>query len=211
MPVINVKKDGQWQDIASTYKHTHTSSDITDLPADTADVLASLQEKVGADSVAYQINTAVQASQYVHPDTHSVEMITGLSDVAISGDYNDLKNIPEILDGYTHPDTHPADMITGLSTVATSGSYNDLNNKPVIPYAFTFRERKGIFRIFSKNPFVDLHVGEPILPDTTLPQNEAVEKMHKEAYRVMQELAGILPGDPLYNENQNIEEYEKVI
>ena len=84
------------------------------------------------------------------------------------------------------------------------------NNKPVIPYAFTFRERKGIFRIFSKNPFVDLHVGEPILPDTTLPQNEAVEKMHKEAYRIMQELAGILPGNPLYNENQNIDEYKKI-
>lgn len=155
MPVMNVKKDGQWQDIASTYKHTHTSSDITDLPADTADVLASLQEKVGADSVAYQINTAVQASQYVHPATHSVEMITGLSDVAISGDYNDLKNLPEqvqadwiqddetkadyiknkpeIPEEYVHPETHPASMIEGLATVATSGSYNDLSNKPVIP------------------------------------------------------------------------------
>ena len=133
MPVINVKKDGQWQDIASTYKHTHTSSDITDLPADTANVLASLQEKVGADSVAYQINTAVQASQYVHPDTHSVEMITGLSDVAISGSYNDLSDLPEIPEEYVHPESHPVSMIEGLATVATSGSYNDLSNKPVIP------------------------------------------------------------------------------
>jgi hypothetical protein len=39
--------------------------------------------------------------------------IKGLSDVAISGDYNDLENIPS------------------FSTVATSGSYKDLSDKPI--------------------------------------------------------------------------------
>ena len=45
--------------------------------------------------------------------------ITGLSDVAISGDYNDLENKPN------------------LSTVATSGSYNDLIDKPTKLSDFT--------------------------------------------------------------------------
>ena len=85
------------------------------------------------------------------------------------------------------------------------------HNKPVIPMAYSFRPRKGIMRIFSKNPLADLHIGEPILPDTTLPPKEAVIKMHKEAYRVMQELIGVKPGDPTYNEDQNIDNYKKTI
>lgn len=133
MPVLNVKKDGAWKDIASSYTHAHTVSDITDLPASLVDDIEFLKDKVGADSIAYQINTAIEANVYKHPYTHPADMITGLSNVAISGDYNDLTNLPEIPDKYTHPDTHPANMITGLATVATSGSYNDLTNKPTIP------------------------------------------------------------------------------
>lgn len=34
------------------------------------------------------------ANNYIHPDTHDVEMITGLSKVSKSGDYNDLINKP---------------------------------------------------------------------------------------------------------------------
>ena len=84
-------------------------------------------------------------------------------------------------------------------------------DKPVIPMAITFRERKGIFRIFSKNPFATLRIGEPILPDHSLSRGEAIGKMHKEAYRVMQELIGVKPGDPTYNEDQNIDNYKKTI
>ena len=85
------------------------------------------------------------------------------------------------------------------------------HNKPVIPLVFTFRERKGIWKIFSKMPFVDLHVGEPILPDTSLSIKEATDKMHKEAYHIMQVMAGINPGDENYNINQNIDEYQKTM
>ena len=85
------------------------------------------------------------------------------------------------------------------------------HNKPVIPMAISFRKRKGITRLFSKKPLVNLHVGEPILPDLTLDKNESIDKMHKEAYRVMQELVGIKPGDPTYNEDQNIDNYRKTM
>lgn len=79
------------------------------------------------------VNKPIIPEQYIHPSTHSVDMITGLSSVATSGDFNDLNNKPNIPTEYTHPATHPASMITGLSNVATSGSYNDLDNKPTIP------------------------------------------------------------------------------
>ena len=85
------------------------------------------------------------------------------------------------------------------------------HNKPVIPMVITFRKRRGIFRLFSKNPFADLHIGNPIFPDMNLDRNEAIDKMHKEAYHAMQVLAGINPGDPTYNEDQNIDNYKKTM
>ena len=39
-------------------------------------------------------NIEAKANLYIHPATHPVDMITGLADVAISGDYNDLLNRP---------------------------------------------------------------------------------------------------------------------
>ena len=85
------------------------------------------------------------------------------------------------------------------------------HNKPVIPLTFTFRERKGLWKLIGKKPLVDLHIGDPLLPDTSLSIKEATDKMHKEAYHVMQVMAGVNPGDPTYNEDQNIEHYKKTM
>jgi len=85
------------------------------------------------------------------------------------------------------------------------------HNKPVIPMSISFRKRKGITRLFSKKPCVDLHIGEPILPDTSLSIKEATDKMHRQAYHIMQVMNGINPGDPTYNTNQNIDEYVKTM
>ena len=82
-------------------------------------------------------------------------------------------------------------------------------NKPIIPMAISFRERKGIFKYTGKKPLPTLHIGEPILPDLSLPLDEAIDKMHKEAYHVMQGLVGIYPGDPRYNTNQDINTWKK--
>ena len=82
-------------------------------------------------------------------------------------------------------------------------------NKPIIPMAISFRERTGIFKLFGKKPLPTLHIGEPLLPDLTLPVNEAIDKMHKEAYHITQSLIGIHPGDPRYNTNQNIDTWKK--
>ena len=85
------------------------------------------------------------------------------------------------------------------------------HNKPVIPMGISFRPRKGIWKLFGKKPFADLWIGEPILPDISLSRNEAIDKLHKEAYHAVQVLVGINPGDPTYNTDQNIDNYIKTM
>ena len=50
----------------------------------------------GYELMREQINNIEISGGYTHPSTHPASMITGLSDVAISGSYNDLTNKPTI-------------------------------------------------------------------------------------------------------------------
>ena len=45
-------------------------------------------------------------------------------------------------------------------------------NVPVIPFVITYRERKGLYKLFGKSsePLMTLTVGEPLLPDRTRPE-----------------------------------------
>ncbi len=85
------------------------------------------------------------------------------------------------------------------------------NNKPIIPMAISFRKRTGLWKLFGKNPLATLTIGEVILPDLSLGVNEAIDKIHKEAYHAMQTLVGVFPGDPTYNTDQNIDSYQKTM
>ena len=84
-------------------------------------------------------------------------------------------------------------------------------DKPLIPISMSFRPRKGILRLFGKKPLVDLHIGEPLYPDHTLSVREATEKMRGEAYHVMQVMNGITPDDPIYQTEQSIRDYQKIM
>ena len=84
-------------------------------------------------------------------------------------------------------------------------------DKPVIPISMSFRPRRGLLRLFGKTPTVDLHIGEPLYPDKTLPRNEATEKMRAEAYHVMQVMNGITPDSPTYNTDQDPRHYRKTM
>ena len=80
--------------------------------------------------------------------TVNANKVNGLSDVAVSGDYNDLLNKPTIINfsgSYNDLSDKPllsavalsgkySDLkgVPNLSVVATSGSYNDLSDKPTI-------------------------------------------------------------------------------
>lgn len=104
--------------------HTHSQSDITGLvtalsdKANTSDLHLhdnkSVLDEISAEKVnawdnkaeanhnheqyatTEKINEAISESVYVHPETHSAEMITGLADVATTGSYNDLEDLPVI-------------------------------------------------------------------------------------------------------------------
>lgn len=84
-------------------------------------------------------------------------------------------------------------------------------NKPVIPMSISFRPRKGLWKLIGKKPLADLHIGEPLIPDMSLPMEEAIDKLHKDAYHIMQVMNGINPGDPTYNTNQDIDTYVKTM
>ena len=73
-------------------------------------------------------------------------------------------------------------------------------DKPLIPITMSFRPRRGIMKLLGKKPLVDLHVGEPLYPDKTLPKREAERKLHAETYHIMQVMNGINPEDPTYKE-----------
>lgn len=85
------------------------------------------------------------------------------------------------------------------------------HDKPILPITMSFRPRRGITRLFSKKPCVDLHIGEPLFPAKELSPREAEEKLHATAYDVMQRMNGIYPGDPTYNTDQNAATYRKTM
>ncbi|MDR1970493.1 MAG: 1-acyl-sn-glycerol-3-phosphate acyltransferase [Treponema sp.] len=65
-------------------------------------------------------------------------------------------------------------------------------NLPVIPLAFSYRESRGLYKIFKRGlPLVTLRIGEPILPDLSKPRKEAVTLLRALTHRRIVELAGI--------------------
>lgn len=84
-------------------------------------------------------------------------------------------------------------------------------DRPLVPITMSFRPRTGISRLFTKNPMVDLHIGEPMFADKTLSPVEATKKLQKEAYHVMQGMMGIHPGDPTYSTNLDLSTYQKTM
>lgn len=66
-------------------------------------------------------------------------------------------------------------------------------NKPLLPCVITYRERKGIFRLFGPKdlPLLTVNIGEPLYPDTTQPRKQEVERLREVAHAQMQQMAGI--------------------
>ena len=66
-------------------------------------------------------------------------------------------------------------------------------NVPVIPFVITYRERKGLYKLFVKSsePLMTLTVGEPLLPDRTRPRKEQVDAMRLKLHAQMERTAGI--------------------
>ena len=104
---------------------------------------------------------------------------------------------------YFYPDIRP------LKNMVFKYAYK--YNRPIFPMAFSFRERRGITKLFTKKPCVDLHVGAPLIPNQNEPAYKEVDRLHKEAYDVLQRMAGITPDMENYRTEQNIENYQKTM
>ena len=80
-----------------TSQLTNDSGYITNIP-DEYITEAELKAKRYATEVYVDdiVHNAIISSEYIHPATHPASMITGLSTVATSGDYDDLNNKPII-------------------------------------------------------------------------------------------------------------------
>ena len=65
--------------------------------------------------------------------------------------------------------------------------------KPIVPCVITYRERKGIYRLFGPKelPLLTVTIGEPLYPDTTQPRKTEVERLRETAHQQMQRMAGI--------------------
>ncbi len=84
-------------------------------------------------------------------------------------------------------------------------------DRPILPITFSFRPRTGITKWFAKTPMVDLHIGELLYPDAELDKAEATRELQARTYHIMQEMSGIHPGDPTYNTDLNIDNYQKTM
>ena len=125
----------------------------------------------------------------------------GMDEVVESGNW--LHVFPEGSLWYFYPDIRP--LKPAVFTYAVK------YDKPLIPISMSFRPRKGFRKIFGKGPFVDLHISEPIYADKSLPPRVAADELRARAYKIMQEMNGIFPGDPTYNEDHNIDNYHKTM
>ena len=65
---------------------------------------------------------------------------------------------------------------------------------PLLPCVITFRERKGIYRLFAPKelPLLTVTIGEPLYPDTKQPRKTEVERLRNVAHEQMQQMAGII-------------------
>ena len=61
---------------------------------------------------------------------------------------------------------------------------------PVVPMVISYRERKGLYKLFGKGPCVDITVGTPILPSEETPRKVEVARLRDEAHEQMVRMAG---------------------
>ena len=84
-------------------------------------------------------------------------------------------------------------------------------DRPVLPCTFSFRPRQGLWKLIGNKPLVQLNIGDPVYHDKSLSKLEATRKLQQDVYHIMQEMNGIHPGDPTYNTNLDLANYQKTM
>lgn len=65
---------------------------------------------------------------------------------------------------------------------------------PVLPMAITYRERRGLYRLFAPQsvPLMTVRIADPIFPDTSKSRKEEVIRLLEESHAAVCRLAGIV-------------------
>lgn len=65
---------------------------------------------------------------------------------------------------------------------------------PILPIGISFRERKGIYRLFAKKeiPLITINFGEPVFPDRNNARKVEVERLLRESHSAICGLVGIV-------------------
>lgn len=83
--------------------------------------------------------------------------------------------------------------------------------RPILPMAISYREPKGLWKIFYRKAMLTLNIGEPIFPDASLKKEAAIEKLTVEAHEAVCRLAGIDPKEnlypPVFHDNRRVDYY----
>ena len=61
-----------------------------------------------------------------------------------------------------------------------------VDNTPILPIVFTFRKRRGLYRILKRKPCVTLNFLEPYYPSTEGSHAERIEKAMNETHEIME-------------------------
>ncbi|MBO4354522.1 MAG: 1-acyl-sn-glycerol-3-phosphate acyltransferase [Clostridia bacterium] len=92
------------------------------------------------------------------------------------------------------------------------GYFSAATGKPVLPMAFSYRE-PGFIRkkIFGQTALFTLAIGDPIMPDESLPRKERENDVVRRAHEAVCRLSGVEPKDniypPIYNDSERIDYY----
>lgn len=62
-----------------------------------------------------------------------------------------------------------------------------INNKPILPAVITFREPKGLYKIYKRKPCIQLTVLDPIYPNTKSQKTEEVRRLKELCRQRMQD------------------------
>lgn len=154
MPVLKIKKNGVWEEVAGFSEHAHEISDITDFPSSLPADGGNADTLDGKHADEFALASDIPEA-YIHPENHSADMITGLANVAVSGDYNDLANQPSIpsIEGLAtveYVDEKVAAIGDGSGGSGNGGvsSWNDLTDKP-------FYEEEGVATIMAEQDITE--------------------------------------------------------
>lgn len=69
-------------------------------------------------------------------------------------------------------------------------TYAVRHNKPIVPLVISYRKRRGIASLFTKKPAIDVHICEPILPNTSLEKGAANFELLTKCRTAMQKTSG---------------------